>query len=725
MGKKPRYFFQLFDPSEKVVDWTSARFYGTPEEAEADYWLLRAILENPDSLRLRCFLKDIEFVEPATGKKFWKKQPFWQAVAVEILAESLTGFAEEKDGWGLLCNAPDPCDPQKFRCKTTALRRFLELADAPENYFGWRDAASKRYCFSVAEPCFRLLKAAPAAHSMGLDAAGLIGFFQKKFTEYCATSAKKSAIQPTEYFWGKVEQRGDCWQVLFFGKIKDSSFGPCSCETPAKMEVETDVLLLESCCFPCELAAKTALDGICNLAVAQNNWLAELPDEAGNIGVFFSDPSKILAGSPQGYPDRRSLEAAIARAIACARNEGMHLVEHILLRPRLVEEGPCCTLPICPEPECAQCWVDETDDPCASPADGELHVPGADPYSFWATVALPGWSPRFRRADARAPFEEMLYREAPAHVALNLRWLTPHDFHKFEENYGRWLQWLAVHGDESQLCPPKMGENGPVTPLCALVDCLSKPPERAFCPENEAAPADCDCGDGPTAEAPRETRRSIFILKTECGTDIGPSGIPFCERPAPPKGDEVLVEIAIAASTDFSAPPARAAKLPTALIFKERQERHRKIYENWIEKAAVGQPELRGQADAFMAGAASHWAFSKLMNVLLPADLQEDAARNALVFEGLNALAWHFLDEQVKLKPAEAEAEAVGFLQKKLAEWSGLGLDGIGLAAGWAGHELQGLSAVTAWQTVLGAFSVKKPAKKAAPPAKKAAKNKK
>ena len=84
----------------------------------------------------------------------------------------------------------------------------------------------------------------------------------------------------------------------------------------------------------------------------------------------------------------------------------------------------------------------QDEDPCREEKD-ICFVPGADRYSFIATVVLPAWPERFRKKENRALLENILYREAPAHIFLRILWLAPHDFCCFETKYKGWGRWLA------------------------------------------------------------------------------------------------------------------------------------------------------------------------------------------------------------------------------------------------------------------------------------------
>lgn len=85
--------------------------------------------------------------------------------------------------------------------------------------------------------------------------------------------------------------------------------------------------------------------------------------------------------------------------------EGMFIVEHILLRPDVTETNiplnqfmPICTI------GCTSCEPN-------------------DPYSFRITVVLPGWTYRFSSPDFRKFMEELIRREIPAHILARICWI--------------------------------------------------------------------------------------------------------------------------------------------------------------------------------------------------------------------------------------------------------------------------------------------------------------
>ena len=167
--------------------------------------------------------------------------------------------------------------------------------------------------------------------------------------------------------------------------------------------------------------------------------------------------SEIVAINPQCYDSPEIACEAICRAKNLINSEGLHLVEHILLRPRCNPEDCQCpqySQRCDSKTDCKFQWDQPDEDPCTDDTP-ICFVPGADPYSFIATVALPAWPARFRKKENRALLENILYREAPAHVLLRILWLAPHDFCCFETQYKNWNRWLALKNtciDDFSVC---------------------------------------------------------------------------------------------------------------------------------------------------------------------------------------------------------------------------------------------------------------------------------
>lgn len=109
--------------------------------------------------------------------------------------------------------------------------------------------------------------------------------------------------------------------------------------------------------------------------------------------------------------------------------EGMHLIEHVLLRPRTQEDK---LLPV---------FYADNDSENANETGKRVLV--ADPYTFRITLVMPAWSYRFRNLQYRQFVEDLIRREAPAHIYLNIYWVSYVQMKEFEPLYINWLKSLS------------------------------------------------------------------------------------------------------------------------------------------------------------------------------------------------------------------------------------------------------------------------------------------
>ena len=110
--------------------------------------------------------------------------------------------------------------------------------------------------------------------------------------------------------------------------------------------------------------------------------------------------------------------------VTYSQKEGFHVIEHILLRKRTLDDA---FLPI-------DLQLSEEDCDC---------VEVKDPYSFRATVLLPSWSGRFQSTRFRQYVEKLIRLEAPAHIFLKICWINHCEMRAFECCHNRWLEELA------------------------------------------------------------------------------------------------------------------------------------------------------------------------------------------------------------------------------------------------------------------------------------------
>ena len=128
------------------------------------------------------------------------------------------------------------------------------------------------------------------------------------------------------------------------------------------------------------------------------------PDEAGRwwpLGSFTDAATATrVAGSARLFLRRLN-----------ENSEGMHVVEHILLRPVGNE-----------------------------PLEPSMLLPAPDFHELRLTVVLPGWTARTRHPAFRRFAEETLRNNCPAHLALDCRWLEFDALQRFELDLERWMQ---------------------------------------------------------------------------------------------------------------------------------------------------------------------------------------------------------------------------------------------------------------------------------------------
>lgn len=153
--------------------------------------------------------------------------------------------------------------------------------------------------------------------------------------------------------------------------------------------------------------------------------------------------------------------------------EGMHLVENILLRPDVTSSGISHDqfMPICMG-EASDCQP-------------------VDPYSYRVTVILPGWSYRFSNIDFRRYLERRIREELPAHVLARVCWVgyrkgypteNENDMEAFEEAYRDFLfakTDLGQEQDEAKLLrlTHTMGRLNSIYPQGKLLDCSDEEEE--------------------------------------------------------------------------------------------------------------------------------------------------------------------------------------------------------------------------------------------------------
>jgi len=172
-------------------------------------------------------------------------------------------------------------------------------------------------------------------------------------------------------------------------------------------------------------------------AIDALNKVLDLGKDAGNYTINGGGNITIaltsLLTSETTFADNPAAQAAIdelAKEFTADCNDpiGMHLLEHILLRPRAEIPLPDKMFDL------MQVCLGDCDCICET-----------DPYTFRASVVLPAWPGHFDDMNFRAYFESKMREEAPAHVMLKICWLNNELMREFEVCYKKWIEMLAAY----------------------------------------------------------------------------------------------------------------------------------------------------------------------------------------------------------------------------------------------------------------------------------------
>ncbi|NJP11786.1 MAG: hypothetical protein HC866_21855 [Leptolyngbyaceae cyanobacterium RU_5_1] len=160
------------------------------------------------------------------------------------------------------------------------------------------------------------------------------------------------------------------------------------------------------------------------------------------------DKDQVLAS--HFYTSAAERDRAIETIQRWASDEGFHLLEHILLRPRTQLTTPIPGEPAPVVDGFLPIFVNAEDADLSE--DDPARLTWFDPYSFWITIVLPYWPQRFRNINFRRFVERTLRLDAPAHVALRIAWVDVRQMRDFEKAYREWLEQLALDRCQTAAC---------------------------------------------------------------------------------------------------------------------------------------------------------------------------------------------------------------------------------------------------------------------------------
>ncbi|MDR6943339.1 hypothetical protein [Mucilaginibacter pocheonensis] len=144
-----------------------------------------------------------------------------------------------------------------------------------------------------------------------------------------------------------------------------------------------------------------------------------------NWNIYITDDEDNKLAISNDFTSEQEANIALAQFITEFNTEcdadGLHLIEHLLLRPR---NNQFNFPPVCLDPNCDFC--------------GEQ-----DPYSFKMSIVLPYWPVHFRSMAFRNYFEDIIRQEVPAHTMVKVCWINDQSLFDFENAYKAWITALA------------------------------------------------------------------------------------------------------------------------------------------------------------------------------------------------------------------------------------------------------------------------------------------
>lgn len=152
--------------------------------------------------------------------------------------------------------------------------------------------------------------------------------------------------------------------------------------------------------------------------------LYKIDNYGSGLYLYLVDDTKKIARLDKKFTTEQEAYAYLQQMIKALNiyYENFYCLEHILLRPfknTVFTDDDLLTV----------CLNDDCDDAANN-----------DPYSFKATIVLPGYISRFKNLIFRKYAEKIFRQEAPAHVLLKICWVNAEDMLKFQIRYKEWLE---------------------------------------------------------------------------------------------------------------------------------------------------------------------------------------------------------------------------------------------------------------------------------------------
>jgi uncharacterized protein YegP (UPF0339 family) len=214
-----------------------------------------------------------------------------------------------------------------------------------------------------------------------------------------------------------------CWKAGVVDEIKNAD-GTISYSFKI-VDNNDKTILVSAKTYATKTDAKNDIQLLGTIDVDGNSFHAKFDAATGKYSYLLVNATgDTIASAIAEYDSittaRNAAKDLLSQLATDCNDEGFHLIEHILLRPRTIAYN---TPEVCLDKNCDFCGSE-------------------DPYSFHASVILPYWPERFQNINFRRYFEQTIREEAPAHVALKICWVNSESLHAFEVAYKNWLRAL-------------------------------------------------------------------------------------------------------------------------------------------------------------------------------------------------------------------------------------------------------------------------------------------
>jgi uncharacterized protein len=187
----------------------------------------------------------------------------------------------------------------------------------------------------------------------------------------------------------------------------------------------SDIILSSSMHYATKRSAKVSMEKAIQAALLPSGYQRRVAADGRHYFNIIDNTGDILARRIEYFSTEVAMNTAIDDLREYLRanyiNEGMYLIENILLRP---EQNTDQFLPICPAPDCNNC--------------AEI-----DPYSYRIHVILPAYRERFRNMNFRRFAEEVIREETPAHILPKICWISQDDMTELDKLYRNWIYLKA------------------------------------------------------------------------------------------------------------------------------------------------------------------------------------------------------------------------------------------------------------------------------------------